>query len=275
MSGFERLGLPYVIEIAFGYAPSLEKTGRVFVSGLNFSPAIGTDPFRDLGPGRSLDGVLAQQWADRDEPVVVFVHLTTPRLNFLDKGKTQVALPDSVATALVDLAQSVTTRWAKQRRAEERAASAKARRKDALAHKMRPITLKEAAWGVMASAYAVASDNGRLPANPRQIYYAARGTILGMTGKERLDSNYFSQRLLVEYIEETGVSWDICWDDRGHFREPHTDREIGLGTLAVRKYDYSRVAYREIGHPAAHFHVGRNNDNRWPCAILLGRSPLR
>jgi hypothetical protein len=28
----------------------------------------------------------------------------------------------------------------------------------------------------------------------------------------------------------------IAWDDRGHFREPHTNYEIGLGTLAVRSY---------------------------------------
>jgi hypothetical protein len=130
----------------------------------------------------------------------------------------------------------VTKRWAKQRSAEHRAASARARRMDALARRRRPMNLKEAAWRLMPQAYAVASDNGRLPANPRQTYYAARGPILEMTGKQRLDSNYFCQRLLVEYIEETGVAWDIVWDDRGHFREPHTDREIGLGTLAVRNY---------------------------------------
>jgi hypothetical protein len=137
---------------------------------------------------------------------------------------------------VIDLAQSVTKRWAKQRSAEHRAASAQARRMDALARRRRPMNLKEAAWRVMSQAYAVASDNGRLPANPRQIYYAARGPILEMTGKQRLDSNYFCQRLLVDYIEETGVTWDIVWDDRGHFREPHTDHEIGLGTLAVRNY---------------------------------------
>jgi hypothetical protein len=35
--------------------------------------------------------------------------------------------------------------------------------------------------------------------------------------------------------EET-KDWDIIWDDRGRFAEPHTGREIGLGTLAVREY---------------------------------------
>ena len=33
-----------------------------------------------------------------------------------------------------------------------------------------------------------------------------------------------------------GARSDIIWDERGHFREPHTEEEIGLGTLAVRNY---------------------------------------
>lgn len=54
-----------------------------------------------------------------------------------------------------------------------------------------------------------------------------------------VDSVYFTQTLLPDYIaahpSET-VSWDIIWDERGHFREPHTKEQIGLGTLAVRSY---------------------------------------
>ncbi len=42
------------------------------------------------------------------------------------------------------------------------------------------------------------------------------------------------------------------------------------GAVPPIRFEYSRLAYREIGHPAAHFHVGRNSDNRWPCALLLG-----
>ena len=35
---------------------------------------------------------------------------------------------------------------------------------------------------------------------------------------------------------ELTADWDIIWDDRGHFAEPHTGHEIGLGTLPVREY---------------------------------------
>ena len=42
----------------------------------------------------------------------------------------------------------------------------------------------------------------------------------------QLDSTSISRRqLLPDYIEENrGVDWDVVYDDRGHFREPHTDR---------------------------------------------------
>jgi hypothetical protein len=63
------------------------------VTGLNFSASVGANPFRELGDRQQgLDGLLSAQYAGPDEPVIVFVHLTTPRLQFLDKGKSSVAL---------------------------------------------------------------------------------------------------------------------------------------------------------------------------------------
>jgi hypothetical protein len=44
---------------------------------------------------------------------------------------------------------------------------------------------------------------------------------------------YFTQQLLPDYIEEAGVDWDVVYDDRGHFSEPHGGLTIGLGTLSV------------------------------------------
>lgn len=141
----------------------------------------------------------------------------------------------SPAAALSGLIEGVTAKWAKQRKAEERSANARGRRNYVMMRSRR-ITVKEAAARVLDHAYAVASAGGTLPANPRQIYYAARGPILEMTGESRLDSQYFCQTVLNDYIDEHDVEWDIAWDDRGHFREPHTNHTIGLGTLAVRNY---------------------------------------
>ena len=100
----------------------------------------------------------------------------------------------------------------------------------------RRFNIKEAAEKVLPEAYLKASAGGTLPANPRQIYYAARSGILELTGKYNLGAQYFCQRVLVDFIEEHDFDWDLVWDDRGHFLEPHTARKIGLGTLAVRNY---------------------------------------
>ena len=71
---------------------------------------------------------------------------------------------------------------------------------------------KEAAYSVMAKAYAKASGNGTCPTSARQIMYAARGDIPGMTGKKSLGYAYFTQTLLPEYIrdkpDET-ADWDV------------------------------------------------------------------
>ena len=88
---------------------------------------------------------------------------------------------------------------------------------------------------VMAECYAKASDNGRLPATARQIYYVAGPLIEERTDKP-LNYAYFSQTLLPNYVEEHGGGWDVVYDDRGHFAEPHVERVIGLGTLNVRGY---------------------------------------
>jgi hypothetical protein len=82
------------------------------------------------------------------------------------------------------------------------------------------------------------SDDGTLPAKPRQLMYAARPKILELTGKDYLRDHYFTQTLLPNYINENPhcVDWDIVWDARGHVTEPHTGLEIGLGTLEIREY---------------------------------------
>jgi hypothetical protein len=101
------------------------------------------------------------------------------------------------------------------------------------------MSVKEAAWAVMEEAYVQASDGGSLPANARQIMYAARPKILALTGAEKLGDAYFTQTLLPDYIAKNPkqcADWDVVFDARGHFVEPHTGRSIPLGTLAVRQY---------------------------------------
>ena len=107
------------------------------------------------------------------------------------------------------------------------------------------MSIKDAAWQVMADAYHTASGGGRFPANARQVMYAARKCILELTGRTKLDDRYFTQTLLPDYVEQhpraTSI-WDIVFDDRGNFIEPHTDRNVPLGTVEVRQYLGERPA---------------------------------
>jgi Histidine kinase-, DNA gyrase B-, and HSP90-like ATPase len=102
------------------------------------------------------------------------------------------------------------------------------------------MSIKDAAWQVMPEAYCIASANGTLPANARQIMYAARPAILSLTGKKEFTDSYFTQVLLPDYVEEhietTTADWDVVFDDRGSFIEPHTGRVVPLGTVEVRQY---------------------------------------
>jgi Histidine kinase-, DNA gyrase B-, and HSP90-like ATPase len=105
-------------------------------------------------------------------------------------------------------------------------------------------TLKYAAFDVMEEAYRQASGGGKYPANARQIMYAARPAILAATGLDRLNDKHFTQTLLPDYLAanpETTSGWDVVYDARGSFVEPHTGREVRLGTLGVRQYLTARL----------------------------------
>jgi hypothetical protein len=155
----------------------------------------------------------------------------------------------SLDKAILNAVRKGTAKWAKQRKAEERHAAAAFNRRMRLLSTRR-LTIKDIAYEVMERAYMAASDNGRLPATATQIMYAARGEIQERTGKQ-LDRQYFNQTLLPDYIAEhpSAVSWNVVYDERGHFTEPHTEKSFGLGTLAVREY-LSKVGKPEYVEPS-------------------------
>src|SRR3954462_14743980 len=148
-----------------------------------------------------------------------------------------------VAT-IIHAVEGVTKKWTKQRKAEERAASARRNRLHVLT-RQRTVSLKAAAWKGMEAAYLKASAGGTLPANARQIMYAGSPAIQGLADRP-LDDQYFTQTLLPDYIEEKGVDWDVVFDARGRMSEPHTDEEVPLGTLQVRNY-FDVIGRHKVG----------------------------
>jgi len=184
----------------------------------------------------------------------------------------------SVARSLSEAVTNVTKSWAKQRKAEERNRGAIHYRRMRLVREDR-ITIREAAFSVIEDAYLKASDDGSLPTRPRQIMYAARPQILSITGQPTLDDRYFTQTLLPDYINEHGADdWDVVWDARGHFIEPHTGREVPLGTLEVREYLGLRAPLRDtVSVEADILYPTRGPEQRYSAVLFIekeGFGPL-
>lgn len=148
--------------------------------------------------------------------------------------------------AIASMVNGVTKTWAKKKKAEERSS----RPPRAYYYSTR-VTIKEAAYAVMADAYAKASADGKFYANARQIMYAARGAILERCDSEQLDDVYFTQTLLPNYRNEhptETADWKIAYDNRGSFQEPHGGRLVGLGTIDVAKHLQSVADHSPDNH---------------------------
>jgi DNA topoisomerase VI subunit B len=225
-------GLPYVLELACGWGQAAD--GRTLFFGYNHAPTLQT-------PFVRLPIWLQRAEIDPQDPVTLLVHLVYPRLEATNRAKTSVTLPWELDRVVQETLLKVTQRWTKLKQQVRRAGRRQALLEDRERRQQRPLSTKEAAWQVMEAAYLKASDNGRLVANARQIMYAARGDVIRLTGKATpwKHSSYFTQRLLPDFLAEhpeLTATWDVVFDARGHFREPHTGTEIGLGTLEVRDY---------------------------------------
>ena len=161
---------------------------------------------------------------------------------------------------------SVTKKYTKMRKAEERARQSVNRWDYMYSDR---VTIKEIAWEVMEDAYNKVSDNGRLPANARQIMYAARPEILRRADKSSFGDSYFTQTLLPEYIAEHDCSWDVVYDARGHLIEPHTEEEVALGTIDVRNY-LRGEAERKLGYSTLKLdYPTKGPDNRFASVLFI------
>src|SRR6476660_7290280 len=145
------------------------------------------------------------------------------------------ARPRSIADDIIDAVETATSKWTRQKKSEERHPGNVRYRNSRMTREPRT-TQKEAAWEILEKAYMAASGDGTLPASARQIFYQARPKIMAMTEDKELAYGYFSQTLLPDYIEEHGVDWNVVYDARGHFEEPHTNRRLGCGTIEVGNY---------------------------------------
>jgi hypothetical protein len=144
--------------------------------------------------------------------------------------------PRNIANDILDAIETATSKWTRQKKSEERHPGMRRYRVSRLTREPRT-SQKDAAWQILEEAYLAASGGPRqLPTKARQIYYQARPKIMALTEDKELQYGYFSQTLLPDYIEEHAADWNVVYDARGHFEEPHTNRSIGCGTIEVRNY---------------------------------------
>lgn len=230
-------GMPYVLEMAFGVlAENFTECGREITAGLNWSPALKL-PFPEI------ETYLSNARAHDYDPVRVVVHLVYPKLDFTDRGKSSLQLPEEIKEALQKGIKAVTTVWTLAKRKADKDGRIQNRQLEQMWKRQRQaqVSATDAADQVMQEAYMEASNDGKMPANARQIMYAARGKIIELTGKTQpwKDSRYFTQTLLPDFLKnnpELTKKWDVVYDARGKLVEPHTKQRVDLGTLSVRRY---------------------------------------
>ena len=235
LSGYCDDGLPWVVEI--GLARLYEEYERQLFWGVNFTPLIGSIPY-SLSRLFGSENILIED----SDPIALMIHLAIPKIPFNDRGKSQVNIPREVLAAIQSGLEFVAKDWAKVKRKKKREDRVTWREINGdRPIKDKRVTVKDAAYSVMERAYLAVSDNRRLPANARQLMYYCRPLIIELTGKTRpwSSDNYFTQELLPTFIRdnpELTANWDVVYDSRGQFSEPHTSQLIQLGTLKVRHY---------------------------------------
>lgn len=226
--------IPYIVEVVLGYLEP--NKSRKILCGLNFSPVL--ELFSN-----DIFWYLENCLIDKNSPVVIAIHIVCPKFSFTDRGKSKVVLSYELKESLQKAITTVSKDWTKQQKHRRRNEKATERELIELtkANKTKPMEGKEAAYSCMEKAYLIASSNGKLPANARQIMYAARPTILKLTeGKElKTLAKSFTSKYLPSFMAdfpELTKDWNVAYDPRGNLIEPHTNVIIPLGTLKVRNY---------------------------------------
>ncbi len=139
--------------------------------------------------------------------------------------------------------KKVTSKWTKQRIAEERTANRRAYRRMTFFPVDR-VTLRDAVFEEMADAITKASGGGVYEFPQRNLFYAIRPLVQEHT-KDVLNYAYFSS-LLTDYEQEHGVIVGLYRDARGYLYEPHTGKTVPLGTREVNAYEMPKWQFDKV-----------------------------
>ncbi len=240
--------MPYLFEILIAETPL--QGGYYF--GVNHSPTFGdylTDSYIIEGElsGAGIKSAL-DAFIDKDSHIVI-AHLIEIGLPFLDRSKSSLAVPEAMADDIGKAVWGAAKVLYKEHKARQKDIAKQDRLDNARLKEVKPCTIKDAVFKMLPDAIQRATDNERLPANVRALYYKVRDAIQAYTTKE-LDYNYFSQDLLIQYWQEQERNPLIYNDARGVLYAPHSEEVLQLGTFEVDRYifpehEYNKVLYIE------------------------------
>jgi hypothetical protein len=245
-------GIPFMVEACVA---DTEQRGALFTA-VNFSPTF-DDPFsRTRLPHGQVTTYGARSFLARCDadpsphegtPVAAAVHLVCPALEFLDRGKTQLQLPPAVAAAVAEVLWRVgKVRYREARDRERDARKAAQRDEQRRRAAARPqCSLSDACFAEMRTALAHASGDGQYTVSVKDLHYALRPLVQQYTDKT-LEYSYFSQTVVTAYRQQVGELPGLCYDPRGVLIEPHTRKEIPLGTRDVGDYRFPAWRFDKI-----------------------------
>lgn len=229
--------LPCVVEAAFEVIEDGDRP--TFSYGLNHAVIFDV-------PNSLVSDLLGESYLSADSKYEDFsirftLHIHCPEFKFRDKGKQQMIIPSKMEVAISEVISKVCKKWKKKTGQLKRNEAVSQRQLENYIKSQKPkkTSIKKLAYEVMERAYMKASNDGQLPANARQIMYAARPYILENITADKFDDGYFTQTLLPDFMAEHPKltrDWKVAYDPRGNFIHPHTGNSIPLGTLAVDSY---------------------------------------
>ena len=192
-------GMPWVIEAgvadtevraeafwAVNYSPSFgDPLGRTFISHDELSGAGSPSMLGDAFPGSANNGYRA-----------VVLHLISPAVEFIDKGKVALEVPPVVAEAAAGVLASVgKVVRTEQKRRERDARKEDRRRSEQIARSTTSApSLKNAVFMVTPEAFEKARGPGKLPVSNRTLLYQVRPLVQKLGVTHDLSQNYFRSR---------------------------------------------------------------------------------
>ena len=235
--------IPYVFEILIAESEG----ARGYYFGINHSVTFGDFLRQSTIKAGELNGIgivgALALIVDTDEHLVI-AHLISIGLSGTDYGKTNQSLPPEMIESISGAVWHASKELHKEHKAKQRDIAKWTREYEA-SQKENSNNIIDSVFHVLPDAIQAATDNERLPANVRALYYKVRDAIQKYTTEE-LSYKYFSQTILIRYWQENGRNPLIYNDPRGVLYAPHSGYVLQLGTLEVDQYVFPEYEYNKI-----------------------------